>query len=85
MQRPNHLPESTYASDPKITHVVETAGEPCGYGVYGWYTCEFAAMRVAAYWRKEGCRAVLRTLEDYRATRTTSVHPYVTAHRHGFI
>ena len=45
--------QSTYCSNPAATHVVEGAG-PDGGGVFGYFTDEFSAHRVAKFYRARG-------------------------------
>lgn len=64
---------STFCSDPLATHIVETADDKNGYGIYGYYN-EFAAHHVARDLRKTGAPIVNVKLNE---RNWTGVHPLI--------
>lgn len=68
---------STYYSDPAATHIVESKGEFCGNGIYGYYTSEFAAHAVKRWIRRQGGYARVSTYNKDEPVFEGGVHPFI--------
>lgn len=51
------LPQSTFNSDPAITHYVEVVGGGFGAGVFGYYTSKHDADLVAQFLKEKGAQS----------------------------
>ena len=74
--------ESTYCSDPEARFTVSSLG-PHSSGIDGYFTNEFDAHRVAAYYTKQGHRHVSAEGYDPTAEVVPSVHHLVSAFNAG--
>lgn len=68
---------STYYSDPAATHIVESKGEHCGNGIFGYYTSEFAAHAVKRWIQQSGDYARVSPYNRDTPAFEGSIHPFI--------
>lgn len=74
---PANLPRSTFCTDPRATHTVDTADPDFGYGIYGYYTNEFDAHRVKRWLKQQNCAVAVVVAYDPKAEVTPGIHPFI--------
>jgi hypothetical protein len=75
--------ESTYCSDPAASFTVSSIGSDCA-GIQGYYTSEFDAHRVAAYFREAGHSQVSVVPYNPGQRQPNGIHPLAGAFMAGY-
>lgn len=68
---------STYYSDPAATYIVESKGEQCGNGIFGYYTSEFEAHAVRRWIEKSGGYARVSPYDGNIPPFKGNIHPFI--------